>query len=292
MRTRSSAAPSKRSTTRHEVRASRPRDGAHGHPLALHRVAADRRRRSRRSRAPARRARAPGTPSRPCGARTGGASARWAASFLATTSRPDVPLSRRCTMPGRSTPPTPDRSGTWCSSALTSVPPARRRRGGRRVRPACRPRAGARPRARRAAGCPRAAARRAQAGGTSHERACPARTRDDGPRRGRVEARRRPSSISAWSARARAGPAAGARARRRAAGRPRPAATTSAWALVQGQAAAGRSRARLRPAQPRQEHGRAQQQKDGDGLRGRERAAERPRSGSPRKNSRPKRTAE
>jgi hypothetical protein len=49
----------------------------------------------------------------------------WAASFLATTSRPDVSLSRRWTIPGRLTPPTPDRlSPQWRISALTSVPAA------------------------------------------------------------------------------------------------------------------------------------------------------------------------
>ena len=42
MRTRRSAAPSKRSSTRQEVRASRPRGRADGHPLPVHGVAADR----------------------------------------------------------------------------------------------------------------------------------------------------------------------------------------------------------------------------------------------------------
>ena len=46
------------------------------------------------------------------------------ASCLATTIRPDVPRSSRCTMPGRFSPPMPLRSSTWWSSALTSVPPA------------------------------------------------------------------------------------------------------------------------------------------------------------------------
>ena len=48
--------------------------------------------------------------------------ARWVGSSLATTRRPDVPLSRRWTMPGRRTPPTPERSVTWRRSALTRVP--------------------------------------------------------------------------------------------------------------------------------------------------------------------------
>ena len=52
------------------------------------------------------------------------ASSWCAASFLATTITPDVPRSRRCTMPGRSSPPMPLRSARWCSSALTSVPEA------------------------------------------------------------------------------------------------------------------------------------------------------------------------
>ena len=47
----------------------------------------------------------------------------WARSFLATTIRPLVSLSSRCTMPGRRTPPMPDRlSPQWAISALTSVP--------------------------------------------------------------------------------------------------------------------------------------------------------------------------
>ena len=45
-----------------------------------------------------------------------------AASCLATTISPDVPLSSRWTMPGRFSPPMPLRSSTWWSSALTSVP--------------------------------------------------------------------------------------------------------------------------------------------------------------------------
>ena len=50
-------------------------------------------------------------------------SARCAVSVLATTIRPLVSLSSRCTMPGRLTPPMPDRlSPQWAISALTSVP--------------------------------------------------------------------------------------------------------------------------------------------------------------------------
>ena len=46
-----------------------------------------------------------------------------AASVLATTMTPEVSLSRRWTMPGRRTPPMPDRlSPQWWISALTSVP--------------------------------------------------------------------------------------------------------------------------------------------------------------------------
>ena len=48
------------------------------------------------------------------------ASSWCAVSFLAATITPDVPRSSRCTMPGRSSPPTPLRSSTWWSSALTS----------------------------------------------------------------------------------------------------------------------------------------------------------------------------
>jgi hypothetical protein len=43
---------------------------------------------------------------------------RCAASFLATTSTPDVPRSSRCTMPGRSTPPIPDRPARWWSKGV------------------------------------------------------------------------------------------------------------------------------------------------------------------------------
>src|SRR3990172_4790625 len=41
--------------------------------------------------------------------------------LLATTRRPDVPLSRRWTIPGRAGPPIGE-SPVWASSALTSVP--------------------------------------------------------------------------------------------------------------------------------------------------------------------------
>ena len=52
-------------------------------------------------------------------------SARWAVSVLATTIRPVVSLSSRWTMPGRLTPPMPDRLAPQCAiSALTRVPEA------------------------------------------------------------------------------------------------------------------------------------------------------------------------
>ena len=47
-----------------------------------------------------------------------------AASFLATISRPLVSRSRRCTIPGRSTPAIPPNRSPRASSALTSVPSA------------------------------------------------------------------------------------------------------------------------------------------------------------------------
>ena len=49
---------------------------------------------------------------------------RWCAtSDFATTSRPEVSLSIRCTIPGRSRPPIPESvPPQWCSSAFTSVP--------------------------------------------------------------------------------------------------------------------------------------------------------------------------
>src|SRR5262249_17765569 len=47
----------------------------------------------------------------------------WCArSVFATSRTPEVSRSSRCTMPGRSSPPTPSRSRTWWSRALTSVP--------------------------------------------------------------------------------------------------------------------------------------------------------------------------
>ena len=48
--------------------------------------------------------------------------ARCARSFFATTITPDVPRSRRWTMPGRSVPPMPLRPPRWWRSAFTNVP--------------------------------------------------------------------------------------------------------------------------------------------------------------------------
>ena len=57
--------------------------------------------------------------------RTAPASADAPGRVLATTITPLMSLSSRCTMPGRRTPPMPDRlSPQWASSALTSVPSA------------------------------------------------------------------------------------------------------------------------------------------------------------------------
>ena len=57
--------------------------------------------------------------------RTGATAPVCARSFLATTISPVVSLSSRCTMPGRFTPPIPDRLAPQCAiSALTSVPDA------------------------------------------------------------------------------------------------------------------------------------------------------------------------
>ena len=60
------------------------------------------------------------------GRRTPSTGARCAASgWAATWRRPVVSLSSRCTMPGRSTPPIPDRDAPQCAiRALTSVPEA------------------------------------------------------------------------------------------------------------------------------------------------------------------------
>ena len=50
------------------------------------------------------------------------ARSRCAASVLATSRAPLVKRSRRCTMPGRRSPPTAERSWKRCSSAFTTVP--------------------------------------------------------------------------------------------------------------------------------------------------------------------------
>ena len=43
-------------------------------------------------------------------------------SFFASKIKPEVFLSKRCTTPGRSSPPTPSISGACASAAWTSVP--------------------------------------------------------------------------------------------------------------------------------------------------------------------------
>ena len=103
---------------------SRPagRWSAHRHALAVDRMAADGGLDRALLRPWARPRPAPGR----CGSRSWAAnsldSAWWARSFLATTMTPDVSLSRRWTMPGRRTPPMPDRlSPQWASRALTRV---------------------------------------------------------------------------------------------------------------------------------------------------------------------------
>ena len=164
MRTRSSAAPSKRrSTTRSAERAARPARRAHRHALAVH---ADRGRSAASIvagwRARARRARSPGTPSRRC-ARANCAGER-AVRRVVLRHHHQRPTCRgragaRC--PGRSTPPTPDEVAARGAAA--------RSRACRRGAPGAgmhdepgrlvdheQPR---RPRRRCAAGCPRAAAR-------------------------------------------------------------------------------------------------------------------------------------
>ncbi len=50
------------------------------------------------------------------------ASASWASSVFATSMSPDVPASRRCTMPGRSSPPALDSGIPIPSRRFTSVP--------------------------------------------------------------------------------------------------------------------------------------------------------------------------
>ena len=120
--------PGKRSSTCQWVMACAAA-GAHRHLVAGVRMAAERRVDRAFRRGPARPRRTPDSraraaPVRPWSANCA-ASARWARSVLATTMRPVVSLSRRCTMPGRLTPPMPDRlSPQWAISALTSVPVA------------------------------------------------------------------------------------------------------------------------------------------------------------------------
>ena len=267
-------------------RAARPRLRAHRHPLAVDGVAADRQRRS----SPAARARDAeherqvlllDRARRRTGARARGGSRRpW---------RP--PAGRRCRgrggarCPGAARRRSPERSRTWCSSALTSVPPARAGAGvddeaGRLVDHEQR----ARPRGRRAAGCPRARARPAPAAGTStldrlarpaaraEARAGPPSSRTCAGRDQRLE-RARGSSRQAR-----------ARARRRGAGRRRRPPTISSVGLGRGGPPSG---GRRRPAcgAARQQHGRAQQQHDRDELRGREQRRRR-RSRGPRRRGR------
>ena len=79
--------------------------------------------RCRRVSPSARRGSAPDRPARCHAARTGPRGPRCAASVLAATITPEVSLSSRCTMPGRATPPIPERLGPQCAnSALTRVP--------------------------------------------------------------------------------------------------------------------------------------------------------------------------
>ena len=111
----------------------------HRHPLAVARMPADPpldpehrrpapRRCPRGARAaarpgPARRGSPRGSAARGRAPRTARASPRCAASDFATTRSPEVSLSMRWTMPGRSRPPIPDSvPPQWCRSAFTSVP--------------------------------------------------------------------------------------------------------------------------------------------------------------------------
>ena len=91
-------------------RARRPTARDDGHALALGRVAGDRRVDDALVAPRDRRTPRPGSACRWCASGTTATRARCAASFLAAISTPEVSLSSRCTIPGRSTPPTPERS--------------------------------------------------------------------------------------------------------------------------------------------------------------------------------------
>ena len=97
--------------------------------------------------------------------RSGACRRSCASSERATTSRPDVSRSSRCTMPGRSAsspPAAPCSSRPW-----TSVPSSCPARDGRRGLPACRRRAGVRPRRPGGDPWPPAPAGRSTGSGTS-----------------------------------------------------------------------------------------------------------------------------
>ena len=99
---------------RHAVARPACRDRSAGRWCRAAAPARPRRRRDSRARTPRR--------SRPWSANCA-ASARCARSFFATTISPVVSLSSRCTMPGRRSPPMPERLSPQCAiSALTSVP--------------------------------------------------------------------------------------------------------------------------------------------------------------------------
>ena len=117
----------------HPIAGDRPLAPALGHDRHAHpgaRIAADRRVDHPLRRGAARPGRARGSAGSPCGAASCAVSPSYAAWVLASTSSPEVSLSRRWTIPGRRAPPTPAISGAWASAAAASVPSMRPRRDG------------------------------------------------------------------------------------------------------------------------------------------------------------------
>ena len=237
------------------------------------------------------------------------ASARWVSSSLATTRRPEVPRSRRWTMPGRSTPPTPGEVAHVAEQGVDQRPAAAcPRPGARRGRPACsRPARCASSKTTSSGMSSGSRRRRAPAAGRGRRR--PGRAAG-GPRRRRgpsleahvagldqrLEARARRDRGACRRARRRG---ALARHPRRPAGRgrsPRAVRPRGSRTAPAAQAAAGAGGGLA--AEPRPEGGRAEHQDDGDHLgraeRRRRTAMPRPgrrartpgRSGSPSSRSR------
>ena len=187
MRTRRSAAPSKRSSTRQELRASRPRGGADRHLLPVHGVAADR--------------------GVDLAGGAGGHAEHEGEVLLLDRAPGELPDERavrrrrpwrppagprcrgrgggRCRAAGRRRRRRGRARGGAARSRACRAPC--RRRGARRGRRACSRRAGGRPRAPRPARCPRAAAQPGTGAGTVTRADLSGAQAGRGPRAGPVE---------------------------------------------------------------------------------------------------------